>query len=427
MKGKCFSSHTLFILLSAVLLVAFLRARDASAEGGVCMEQAAIDAVSQCPGKGKGFSTMKKAASPESAFKSQDRKKSDIDLSQFQKGVTGPGVTGIQETATAQLRKKKKQKIADDLLNKELTLTKKLIKNMSNNDPKKPDAYFRIAELNFELQQNFGFKAMAMEDQLFQAKQGKDKKQFEQLKKKQKAYLAKSEEYRMAAIKAYAQLVSVFPDFARMDEALFYLGYSLDEIARTFPDKKQEYAAKARGDLQEADQGVPRQQVHSQRLPVLCRVLLYRGQHGQRAEVLQGGGQVRGHEHLRVRHLQAGMVHVQHAGLQGDDRDVHRGRGLRPAAPRGPQRRVAAEAGEDGNGHALRPDRDAGPCLGVFPEVRRRPSAEPDAAPGRELLRAGHVEGGHLHLSQAHGDRPGFRCDLRLAVLDHLCDELAEG
>ena len=245
MKGKRFSSYSLFILLSAVLLIAFLKARNASAEG-VCLEQSAIDAVSACPGTGKAFTTVKKSAAPESAFKSQDRKKSDIDLSKFQTGVTGPGVTDIQETATAQLRKKKKQKIADDLLHKELTLTKKLIKNMSNNDPKKPDAYFRIAELNFELQQNFGFKAMGMEDALFQAKKKKDKKSFEKLKKKQKAYLAKSEEYRMAAIKAYAQLVSVFPDFARMDEALFFLGYSLDEIARTFPDKKHEYAAKAR-------------------------------------------------------------------------------------------------------------------------------------------------------------------------------------
>jgi TolA-binding protein len=247
MKGKGFNSRVLFV--AAACLAALLGARVAASAppADQCIEPQAIETVTQCPSGAKSFGagTMKKSSAPVSAFESQKRTKKEVDLSKFQKGAKGPGIGDIQSTGLAQLRAKK-QKIADDLLKKELALTKQLVKNMSDNDAKKPDAFFRIAELNFELQQNFGFKAMGLEDKIYEAKQAGNKSKWEELKKKQKALLAKSEEFRMAAIKAYAQLVSAFPDFERMDEALFYLGFSLDEIARTFPEKKQEYAAKAR-------------------------------------------------------------------------------------------------------------------------------------------------------------------------------------
>jgi TolA-binding protein len=245
MTGKGMKVTAIMIALVAMAGWLVSTGAKAAPPEGMCIEQTAIDAVESCPKGAKKFGTGKKSTAPKSVFSGDKSVKTKVDLSQFEKSAKGPGVTGIQEQSLAQLRAKK-QKLADDLLKKELMLTKKLIKNMSDNDQKKPDAFFRIAELNFELQQNFGFKAMALDDKIFEAKQKNDKVKWEELKKKQKAMLAKSEEYRMDAIKAYAQLVSAFPDYERMDEALFYLGYSLDEIARTFPEKKVEYASKAR-------------------------------------------------------------------------------------------------------------------------------------------------------------------------------------
>lgn len=244
MKGQSLKVCT--IIVATILLVAFFRIANLSAvpPSDVCIEPSAKKRIDECPKGAKKFGTSKKASAPASVFRAQKADKAKVDLSRFEKEAGGPGIENIGATAMKQMRVK--QAKADDLLRKELSLTKKLIKNMNQNDPKKPDAFFRIAELNFELQQNYGFKAMALEEKIFQAKQAGKKKKFIELKKKQKAMLKKSEEFRMAAIKAYAQLVSVFPDFDRMDEALFYLGYSLDEIARMFSDKKIEYAKKAR-------------------------------------------------------------------------------------------------------------------------------------------------------------------------------------
>jgi len=248
LNGKTSGSNNLRVCLYGVVfsLIVWSVPSFSVSPAEQCIEQSAIDTVNQCPSGAKTFGVEgKKSSAPVSAFSSQTRKKKEVDVSQFQKGSKGPGIQDIQETGLKQLRAKI-QKRADDLLKKELQLTQQLIKNMSDNDPKKPDAYFRVAELNFELQQSYGFKAMELEDRIFEAKQANDKAKWEELKKKQKALLQKSEEFRMAAIKAYANLISQFPDFERMDEALFYLGFSLDEIARTFPDKKDEYAAKAR-------------------------------------------------------------------------------------------------------------------------------------------------------------------------------------
>jgi tetratricopeptide (TPR) repeat protein len=206
----------------------------AAASGGMCIAPQAEKEVEECPANAPKFgskgSLLGKAQAPKSNLAASERKK---DKPKDRK--LGPSV---EIDANALRNRPELQLRAEKLLDREITVLKRLIKNTPQDSPKRPDILLRLAETFFELQQQANAKVRSFDEPIFQAQQKKDKAKVKQLTDQQKAAEKKLDEYRKEAIKAYAQLVQDHPNFKRMDEVLFALGFALDEMRQS--DKARE-------------------------------------------------------------------------------------------------------------------------------------------------------------------------------------------
>jgi len=201
-------------------------ASSSGAGGGVCVAPTTVSSVQECPANApkfdKGGSLLGKSQAPKSNLATSTRKKETP--KEMQKGPS------IAIDAASLRNQGQMQAKADALLEKEITVLKRMIKNTPLDAPKRPEVLLRLAETFFELQQTTNGKVRGMDEPIFQAQQQKNKEKVKQLQDQQKQLEKKNDEYRKEAIKAYAQLVQDHPNFKRMDEVLFALGFSLDEM-----------------------------------------------------------------------------------------------------------------------------------------------------------------------------------------------------
>jgi tetratricopeptide (TPR) repeat protein len=199
-----------------------------------CVPRAVITTVDECPANSprldKGTTLLGKAQAPKSNLSTSERKKDKP--KELQKG---PSV----EIDAATLRNKGDMQVrAEKLLDKEITVLKRLIKNTPKDATKRPDILLRLAETYFEMQTAANAKVRSFDEPIFQAKQAGDKARVKQLQDQQVAASKNLDMYRTEGIKAYAQMVQDHPNFKRMDEVLFALAFSLDEMKQS--DKARE-------------------------------------------------------------------------------------------------------------------------------------------------------------------------------------------
>ena len=97
------------------------------------------------------------------------------------KKQTGPTLT--VEAFVGQQR----DKIAK-ITDKQIKYMQDLLRTASDDDPQKPDYYFRLGELYSERQRDLGFQARGLDQKIFEAQQAKNTGLAAQLKNKQKAY-----------------------------------------------------------------------------------------------------------------------------------------------------------------------------------------------------------------------------------------------
>jgi tetratricopeptide (TPR) repeat protein len=109
------------------------------------------------------------------------------------------------------------QKKIVQITKKQILYMQELIKNAAEDDPQKPDYYFRLAELLADTQRYFGFQARSLDQKIYEAEQAKKTGEVASLKQKQQ--------------KNYVQ-ASKFPKYNRMDEVLFRLAYLLQMIKK---------------------------------------------------------------------------------------------------------------------------------------------------------------------------------------------------
>lgn len=201
-------------------------ASSSGASGEACIAPAVVSSVAECPANAPKFekstSMLGKAQAPKSNLATSTRKKEES--KDLQKGPS------ISIDAATLRNQGQMQQRADELLDREITVLKRMIKNTPVDSPKRPEVLLRLAETFFELQQATNAKVRGMDEPIYQAQQQKNKDKVKQLQDQQKVLEKKNEEYRKEAIKAYAQLVQDHPNFKRMDEILFALGFSLDEM-----------------------------------------------------------------------------------------------------------------------------------------------------------------------------------------------------
>ncbi len=137
---------------------------------------------------------------------------------------TGPTLT--VEAFVGQQR----DKIAK-ITDKQIKYMQDLLRTAADDDPQKPDYYFRLGELYAERQRDLGFQARGLDQKVFEAQQAKNTSQAAQLKSKQQQYEKAAEKLALEAVKSYVA-ASKYPKYNRMDEVLFRLAYLLQMIKK---------------------------------------------------------------------------------------------------------------------------------------------------------------------------------------------------
>jgi tetratricopeptide (TPR) repeat protein len=199
----------------------------------MCVSPDAPQRVAECPSNtpkgGKGA-----AGAPSSKLQEAKRK------TEQPKGLQVKGPSVELDVATLRNREKTEKK-AKDLLLRELQVTKRLIKNTRTNDTRRPDFLLRLAEGYFELTQVATADVRKMDEPIHEACQvKKDKGKCNTLKKAQDDAEKALAGTREDNIKTLALLVKDHPDYKKMDEVLFALGFSLDEM-KQFDRARQVY------------------------------------------------------------------------------------------------------------------------------------------------------------------------------------------
>src|SRR5690606_19052143 len=103
-------------------------------------------------------------------------------------------------------------------------------------DPKeKADLLFRIAELHWEEAQYWGFESHRQDDRIARCLQANDEACKREAERVQAEYAENQRRHQNLAIDHYKQVIATHPEYERMDEVLFFLGYTLWEA-----DQKEE-------------------------------------------------------------------------------------------------------------------------------------------------------------------------------------------
>jgi len=121
----------------------------------------------------------------------------------------------------------KVQKLNDD----SITVLVKLIKVTDDQDPRKPDLYFRLAEHYREKKVSNMFKARDLDEQIYATNDVARKRS---LKNKQKGYEEEEKKWMLESIKAYLMIAQndAFSNYTRMDQVLFSLADMLNQAKR---------------------------------------------------------------------------------------------------------------------------------------------------------------------------------------------------
>lgn len=124
---------------------------------------------------------------------------------------------------------------ATNVRNKQIQVLKLLIEDADPTSKDMPVYLFRLADLYAKKQRYWRIRAMEMYPKIEKNKSNKSA-----LKKKQKLYFKTEKQSLIHALKIYAKLAndSKYKNYPRMDEVLFYYGYTLDSAKRITDSRK---------------------------------------------------------------------------------------------------------------------------------------------------------------------------------------------
>ena len=111
---------------------------------------------------------------------------------------------------------------------------KRLIRATPDDDPEKPDYYFRLAEHYREMRTRYMFRARELDEKIFIASQAHDSAHAASLKARQARYGEAERSWMLQAIKMYLRLAQgeAFSGYKRMDEVLFNVADMLTKAGR---------------------------------------------------------------------------------------------------------------------------------------------------------------------------------------------------
>jgi TolA-binding protein len=138
-----------------------------------------------------------------------------------------PGV-GLEEFL------KVRNKVIGQITKQQITKMRALIAATPEDDPQKPDFFFRAGELYVEMQRAFSNRARALDQRIFE----QPPERRGPLLAEQKSYERQEQQWLLEAVKAYVGATK-YPKYERMDEALFRLAALLTSVKKD--DQAREY------------------------------------------------------------------------------------------------------------------------------------------------------------------------------------------
>ena len=188
----------------------------------MCIPEGTERAIAACPAGARKSVAKEGGNAPVSRMKTAAPKR------KAKGGPTGPS---LQIDMSTQLGRERTRARAEGLLEKEISILQRLVRNSANDDPRRPEVLLRLAETQFEMQIAKNAKVRSFDDPIYEAcTRDKDKARCKQARDGQKAAEGELDAIREDSIRTYATLVRDHPNFKRMDEVLFSLAFALQEL-----------------------------------------------------------------------------------------------------------------------------------------------------------------------------------------------------
>lgn len=150
------------------------------------------------------------------------REKVDDPDDQIGKGPSGPRLRARDMVRVFQAKAQAKRDQA-------IRRLKEIIQDTPNDDPDKPDYFFRLSELFWGKANFYTLRAYGYDDEIWKTEKS-DPARHEQLKRLKQEDLERAREYRSQTLEVYEAIRKHFADYAKMDSVLFYMGFNYKEI-----------------------------------------------------------------------------------------------------------------------------------------------------------------------------------------------------
>ncbi len=199
-----------------------------------CLSPNAAQLLRRCP-EGVDPAAMQgvqAGAAPEAAATSGRQQERGFGLAGA--GPTGPGIAQRPDDP----RRRVQEQRIDNLIRQEIEATQRLLRTTPDTDPDKPDIYFRLAQIFYEMQDNRNFQAGQLDQQAMMIEEAEPNRATEMYQRRD-ALRQEALQWSDKAIDAYKEIIRAFRDWHKIDEALFYLAFAFEGRARDTDDLRQ--------------------------------------------------------------------------------------------------------------------------------------------------------------------------------------------
>jgi tetratricopeptide (TPR) repeat protein len=191
----------------------------------VCITATATSTIESCPANAPQMSKRGGGASaPASRLQTAERRAHEA-----KQGPSGPS---IELDAATRRNRERVQTRAWGLLQREVRVLQRLVRNTRTSDPRRPDILLRLAETYFEMQTVVNARVRSFDEPIFAARRAKNAAKVRQLAQNQRQANQQLNTIRQESIRTYATLVQDHSDYRRMDEVLFSLAFGLEELTQ---------------------------------------------------------------------------------------------------------------------------------------------------------------------------------------------------
>ncbi len=198
--------------------------RNAASTGGQCITSHIRTSLNECPQGAPPPRTKGRVTAP------QSRLRTAAPVKQETKNA-GPQGPSIEIDVATRRGREQVQARAAQLLEREVRILNRLVRNTRQNNPQRPDILLRLAETYFEMQQALNTRMRGFDQPIFQAcRRQKNRQRCREARQGQRNAQNALNEARQQTIRTYAVLVNDHPNYGRMDEVLFSLAFGLEEI-----------------------------------------------------------------------------------------------------------------------------------------------------------------------------------------------------